>query len=94
MNKKETIKLAARYAGISVKDERKAVEAFLCAVSAILDYEEEVVIPDFGKFSVKEYKAFHYRNAVTGEMDTFPATKRVKFKPYSNFTNYYAKYGK
>lgn len=60
-----------------LRNEQKTVETFLCAVSAILDYEDEVVISDFGKFSVKEYKAFRYRNAVTGEMETFLAPREL-----------------
>lgn len=93
MNKKETIRLAACYAGKSVKDEQKAVEGFLCAISALLGNQEEVVIPDFGKFTVQKYAGSRYRHPKTGEMETRPATKRVKFKPYGNITNYYTKYG-
>lgn len=92
MNKKETIKMAAQYADISEKDIRKAVEAFLCTLSNALDFEEEVTIPDFGKFSVKECAPFKYRDPNTVEMKVYPARKRVKFKPYANITNYYMKF--
>lgn len=93
MNKNELIRKAAFEAGLSVKDGRKAVEAFLCAVSDMLSEEKEVVIPDFGRFTVQEYAAHRYRNPRTGEVETTPPTKRIRFKPFGNITNYSRKYG-
>lgn len=93
MNKKETIKMAALYAGIPVKDEQKAVEAFLSAISDILSYKDEVVIPDFGKFTFSRHAARRYRNPHTGEMEMHKAVTKVKFKPYGNIFNYSRKYG-
>lgn len=93
MNKKAIIKAAALKAGLPVKSEQKAVEAFLCAVSDILKSEKEVILPDFGKFSVKECAEHNVRLPQTGEIITIPATKRVRFKPFGNITNYSRKYG-
>lgn len=93
MNKTELIKLAAANAGLPVRTELKAVDAFLCAISDILKEERDIVIPDFGRFSVKEYAEHRVRNPKTGEPMVIPATKRVRFKPFGNITNYAMKYG-
>ena len=44
MNKKKIIKTAALNADLTVKEEQKAVEAFLCAVSDILKDGREVLL--------------------------------------------------
>lgn len=93
MNKKAIIKTAALDAGLSYKNEQKAVEAFLCAVSDILKSEKEVVLPDFGKFSVQEFAERSVRHPQTGEIITVPASKRIRFKPFGNITHYRRKYG-
>lgn len=93
MNKKTLIRRAALEAGYSVNDEKKAIEAFLCAISDILRENKEVVIPDFGRFYVKECKERTFRHPQTRELYRTPATKRVKFKAYGNFINYAIKYG-
>ena len=93
MNKKAIIKKAAGDAGLSIKNEQKAVEAFLCAVSDILKDEKEVILPDFGKFTVQHYAEHNVRHPQTGEIVSVPATKRVRFKPFGNITNYSRKYG-
>ena len=67
--------------------------AFLCAVSDILREDGEVIIPDFGKFYVRERGERVCRNPQTGEVITIPATKRIRFKPYGNITNLSMKYG-
>lgn len=54
MNKKKIIKKAAINADLTVKEEQKAVEAFLCAVSDILKEGREVFLPDFGRFYVRK----------------------------------------
>ncbi|MGV2866405.1 HU family DNA-binding protein [Achromobacter sp. AGC39] len=42
---------------------------------------EEVHIKNFGKFHVKTIKARKGRNPKTGQLDLFPETYRVNFKP-------------
>lgn len=92
MNKNEVIKVAAINVSLPASIEKEAVEAFLCAISDILRDEGEVVIPDFGKFTVQEYAARSYRHPKTGKVETVPATKRVRFKPYGNISLYAMKY--
>lgn len=93
MNKNDIIKLAAIRASLPVSIQKDATEAFLCAIADMLRDENEVVIPDFGKFTVQEYAARSYRHPKTGKVETVPATKRVRFKPYSNIQLYDMKYG-
>ena len=54
MNKKKLLRKAALETSLSIKEVEKAVDAFLCAVSDILREDGEVIIPDFGKFYVRE----------------------------------------
>ena len=93
MNKKKIIKTAALNADLTVKEEQKAVEALLCAVSDILKDGREVLLPDFGKFYVRKCAERQVRNPQTGEMMTVPATRRIRFKPSGNITHYALKYG-
>lgn len=93
MNKSEVLKKAAFDACLPLKYEQKAVEAFLCAVADMLREEKEVVLPDFGKFTVQEYAATRFRHPKTGEIAERPATKRVRFKPFNGLTDYSMKYG-
>lgn len=93
MNKKKIIKKAAINADLTVKEEQKAVEAFLCAVSDILKEDREVFLPDFGRFYVRKCAERQVRNPQTGEMMTVPATKRIRFKPSESITHYTLKYG-
>ena len=93
MNKKNIIKKAAINADLTVKEEQKAVEAFLCAVSDILKEDREVFLPDFGRFYVRKCAERQVRNPQTGEMMTVPATKRIRFKPSGSITHYTLQYG-
>jgi hypothetical protein len=45
MNKKNLIRKAALEADLSLGDEKKAVDAFLCAISDMLRENKEVIIP-------------------------------------------------
>ena len=99
MNKKKLLRKAALETGLSIKEVEKAVvekavNAFLCAVSDILRENGEVIIPDFGKFYVRERGERVCRNPQTGEEFVAPPTKKVKFKAFGNVTNYNFKYGR
>lgn len=94
MNKKDIIRKAALSSGLTIKDEQAAIDAFLSAVSDMLREGKEVIIPDFGRFSIYERKERQGRHPKTGEVITIPAGKRVRFKPFGNITNYRMIYGK
>ena len=93
MNKKELIKEAAGKAGLSFKSEQEAIDAFLGVISDALKKEDDVVIPDFGRFTVQKFAERRIRHPKTGEAMVIPSTKRVRFKPYGNITEYAMKYG-
>ena len=92
MTKNEIIRKAAADAGISIKLEQKAVEAFLCALSDNLQREDEVILPDFGRFVVQQYAEHRIVHPKTGEPMVIPATKRVRFKAFGNISYYSQKY--
>lgn len=93
MNKNELIKLAAFKSGLSYKEQQKAIEALLCTIGDVLHEGKEVVIPDFGKFCVKDCAQHRVRHPKSGEVITIPPTTRVRFKPFGNIVNYSLKYG-
>lgn len=94
MNKKNLIRKAAGKAGLSIKDEINAVDSFLATISDSLKEGRDVVLPDFGRFSVVDCAEREVRNPQTGEKMTVPAKKRVRFKAFGNITHYGIKYGK
>ena len=94
MNKKKLLRKAAFETGLSIKEVEKAVDAFLCAVSDILREDGEFIIPDFGKFYVRERGERIWRNPQTGEEFVAPPTKKVKVFNVSDITNYNFKYGR
>ena len=94
MNKNDITRMAVRHSGLTIKDEQCAIDAFLCAISDILREDKEVVIPDFGRFSAYMRKERQVQHPKTGEIITVPASKRIRFKPFGNITNYRMIYGK
>ena len=65
----------------SPRDEaEKHLEAFTTAVSEALNAGEEVQLPGFGKFYVREQKAREGRNPQSGEKMRIEARKVPAFK--------------
>ena len=65
----------------SPRDEaEKHLEAFTTAVSEALNAGEEVQLPGFGKFYVREQKAREGRNPQSREKMTIPASKVPAFR--------------
>jgi DNA-binding protein HU-beta len=65
----------------SPRDEaEKLLEAFTTAVSEALNAGEEVQLPGFGKFYVREQKAREGRNPQSGEKMRIEARKVPAFK--------------
>lgn len=80
MNKREFIEAYAACAGMTKAEAKKNVDAFLELIKNTLVEGEEIVLPGFGKFEVKERKERTARNPQTGEMIIVPAVKAVHFK--------------
>ncbi len=80
MNKSELINAIAEQAGLSKVDAKKALEAFICAVSDAMAKGDKVALVGFGTFSVNEKGERTGINPATKEKITIPAKKVVKFK--------------
>ena len=80
MNKSELINAIAEQAGLTKVDAKKALEAFICAISDAMAKGDKVALVGFGTFSVNEKGERTGINTATKEKITIPAKKVVKFK--------------
>ena len=77
--KKELIERIAQEAEVPTSEAQKYFEAFEEVVTEALKIGEEVQIPGFGKFSVRERKAREGRNPQTGQKMKIAAQKVPAF---------------
>ncbi len=80
MNKTELINAMAAESGLSKVDTKKALDAFISAVSGALKEGEKVSLVGFGTFSVSERGERTGINPSTKASITIPAKKVAKFK--------------
>ena len=80
MNKSQLLTAIAEQAGLTKVDAKKALEAFICAVSDAMAKGDKVALVGFGTFSVNEKGERTGINPATKEKITIPAKKVVKFK--------------
>jgi DNA-binding protein HU-beta len=80
MNKKQFIEQMVEHTDSPKGEATKHLEAFTKAVSEALKAGEEVQLPGFGKFYVREQKAREGRNPQTGESMQIEAWKVPAFK--------------
>ena len=80
MNKKQLIEQMVEHTDSPKGDSEKHLEAVTTAVSEALKAGEEVQIPGFGKFYVRDQKAREGRNPQSGEKMNIPASKVPAFK--------------
>ncbi len=80
MNKNDLVSAIAASTGISKSDGAHAVDAMLNSIAGALKDGDEVRLPGFGTFSVRQRKASEGRNPRTGEPIQIPASKSPKFK--------------
>ena len=80
MNKTELINAMAEKAGLSKVDAKKALDAFVEAVSESLVKGDKVALIGFGTFGVTEKAARKGINTATKKKITIAAKKVVKFK--------------
>lgn len=80
MNKTELIAAVAEQAGISKKDAKAAVEAFISTIEDTLKKGDKVQLVGFGTFEVSERAAREGRNPQTGKSMKISASKAPKFK--------------
>jgi DNA-binding protein HU-beta len=81
MNKAELVADVADRMGDSKQKGEEAVNAVFDAIAAALRKGDEVRLPAFGVFDVKDTAARTARNPQTGEEVKVPAGKKARFKP-------------
>ena len=81
MNKKQLIEQMVEHTDSPKGEAEKHLKAFTTAVSQALKAGEEVQLPGFGKFYVREQKAREGRNPQSGEKMNIPASKVPAFRP-------------
>ena len=81
MNKKDVVRLVARRKRVSVSKVETVVNGFLDAVALCLESGEDVMLTEFGKFVLREYKPTQVKHPATGEMIDVPSRKKVVFLP-------------
>lgn len=81
MNKAELISAIAEQSGLSKVDSKKALDAFVSAVTKSLKAGGRVSLIGFGTFSVAERQARTGINPATKKPIQIPAKKVAKFRP-------------
>ncbi|QGZ95114.1 HU family DNA-binding protein [Terricaulis silvestris] len=81
MNKAELVADVADRMGDSKQKSEEAVNAVFEAIVAALKKGDEVRLPAFGVFDVKDTAARTARNPQTGAEVKVPAGKKARFKP-------------
>lgn len=79
MNTAELIDHVADATGVDKDAAKKAVDAVLAGIVAAAKKGEEVNLPGFGKFKVKESPARQGRNPATGETIEIAASRKLGF---------------
>jgi DNA-binding protein HU-beta len=77
----ELIDHVASTAGVDAGTARKAVEAVFAGIVEAARKGEEVSVPSFGKFKVKDSAARQGRNPGTGEVIEIAASRKLGFVP-------------
>lgn len=85
MNKAELIGLVAEKAGLAKKDAELAVNAMLEEIELALVRGEEVKLPGFGGFTIRDRKPRRGVNPTDGSDIVIPGGKTIVFKPSKLF---------
>ena len=80
MNKKQLIEQMVEHTNSPKSEAENHLEAFTAAISGALKAGEEVQIPGFGKFYVRDQKAREGKNPQTGETMRIAARKIPAFR--------------
>jgi DNA-binding protein HU-beta len=81
MKTAELIDYVASEAGVETSAAKKAVEAVLTCIVETAKKGEEVNLPGFGKFKVKDSPARQGRNPGTGATIEIAASRKLGFLP-------------
>ena len=81
MKTADLIDHVAREAGMAKDAAKKALEAVLAGIVDAAKKGEEVNLPGFGRFKVKDSPARQGRNPATGETIEIAASRKLGFSP-------------
>jgi DNA-binding protein HU-beta len=81
MKTADLIDHVSREAGMEKGAAKKAIEAVLAGIVDAAKKGEEVNLPGFGRFKVKDSPARQGRNPATGETLEIAASKKLGFSP-------------
>lgn len=81
MKASELIDHVAEAAGIEKSQAKKAVEAVFAGITDAAKQGNEVSLPSFGKFKVKDSSARQGRNPATRETIEIAASRKLTFAP-------------
>ena len=81
MKTSELIDHVATAANVDARTARKAVDAVFAGIVDAAKKGEEVSLPSFGKFKIKESAARQGRNPATGETIEIAASRKLGFSP-------------
>jgi DNA-binding protein HU-beta len=81
MKTADLIDHVSREAGMEKGAAKKAIEAVLAGIVDAAKKGEEVNLPGFGRFKVKDSPARQGRNPATGETIEIEASKKLGFSP-------------
>jgi len=81
MKTADLIDHVATAASIEKKQAKAAVEAVLSGILETAKQGDEVSLPGFGKFKVKDSPARQGRNPATGETVEIAASRKLSFAP-------------
>ncbi len=81
MKSSELIDHVATAAGVDASTAKKAVDAVFTSIIEAAKKGEEVSLPSFGKFKVRDTAARQGRNPGTGETIEIAASRKLGFSP-------------
>jgi DNA-binding protein HU-beta len=81
MKTADLIDHVSREVGMEKGAAKKAIEAVLAGIVDAAKKGEEINLPGFGKFKVKDSPARQGRNPATGETIEIAASKKLGFSP-------------
>jgi len=87
MNKAQLIDAIAAESELSKTDSKKALDAFVKAVSEALKKDDKIALVGFGSFSTSTRSARTGRNPQTGKEIKIAAKKVVRFKAGSELND-------
>ena len=92
MNKTQLVAAIAAKADITKAEAAKYLNTVLGVVADTLSANEEIAVPDFGKFVIKHVTERQGINPATKEKITIEAHDKIVFKAFDNLSIYSRKH--